>query len=260
MNTDEPLLQYFLPNKYNTIIKKRNYEIADLSSLPTLIIELVQVLTSDYMGLTLSNMTGLALHSSVHASKSNQDVHEDDDSDDAADGEDSDFEDKEFDDEESKDNDEESEQDDVDDGENCNENQTTHMKRKKTDSNSDNEKNANCENQPCTSSSITQSENLYKKFKTTQNQNTENVSATATTSASSNTDESRNRVGSPKYFCEIRRWKQGAYTLITDDDTEIKTKALDLMVFFKCKTWSLECGGNVSYIARDEDNEVMNIV
>ena len=44
---------------------RRNYEVADYESLPKLVKDLIQVLTSDYMGLTLSNMTGLALHSSV---------------------------------------------------------------------------------------------------------------------------------------------------------------------------------------------------
>ena len=62
----------------------------------------------------------------------------------------------------------------------------------------------------------------------------------------------------PKYHCEVRRWKQGDYTLVTDDDKENKQRALDLMVFFGCDEWCVECGGNVSYIARDEDNEVNN--
>ena len=31
------------------------------------------------------------------------------------------------------------------------------------------------------------------------------------------------------------------------------------MLFFQCKTWSLEAGGNVSYIARDEDSELLTV-
>lgn len=58
---------------------------------------------------------------------------------------------------------------------------------------------------------------------------------------------------------EVRRWKRGDYTLITDDNDEIRTRALDMMVFFNCSSWSLECGGNVSYIARNEDDEVFNL-
>ncbi len=80
------------------------------------------------------------------------------------------------------------------------------------------------------------------------------------TSASKNNDsgveEDNGEFAKPKYYCEVRRWKKGNYTLVTDDDKENKQKALDLMVFFKSAGWSVECGGNVSYIARDEDSEV----
>ena len=37
---------------------------------------------------------------------------------------------------------------------------------------------------------------------------------------------------------------------------ELFLKFYILKVFFGSKSWSLECGGNISYIARDEDNEV----
>jgi hypothetical protein len=37
----------------------------------------------------------------------------------------------------------------------------------------------------------------------------------------------------PKCNIEVRKWSQGSYTLITDDNREINTKALDLMVRMK---------------------------
>ena len=76
------------------------------------------------------------------------------------------------------------------------------------------------------------------------------------TSSSTSVAISHNPENHPKFSLEVRRWKQGSYTLINDNDEEIKSKALDLMVFFGSKSWSIESGGNISYIARDEDNEV----
>lgn len=92
------------------------------------------------------------------------------------------------------------------------------------------------ESQPCTSSSLQEnndtndSEPSNKRFKLN--------------------DEST-------CYCEIRRWKQGAYTLITDDDTDMQLKALDAMLFFNSEGLKKSFGGNVSYIARDEDDEVI---
>lgn len=73
-------------------------------------------------------------------------------------------------------------------------------------------------------------------------------------------NENEKEYGNPKFHCEIRRWKPGTYTLITDDNDEIKKEALDLMIYFGCQNWNISCGGNVSYIARDEDTEVKNII
>ena len=271
----------------------RNYEVADLATVPAIVSDLVKVLSSDYMGLTLANMTGLALHSSVVKTKdetTSDDGEDDDDFDD----------DEEDDDSADKSNDEKTEDDDSDDGDDDNEddgdedddddaqggmekssNGSALLTRKRdlehdSDSNISNEARL---------SSLQHSENLYKKFKSAGPSNVSSSSAAAArndtvpttlaASASSSsaahdatvapsvspTARSREDLSSrmsdmPKCYCEVRRWKQGSYTLITDDDSQIKTKALDLMVFFKSKSWSLECGGNVSYIARDEDNEV----
>ena len=238
-----------------------------MSTVPQVLSELIQVLTSDYMGLTLSNMTGLGLHSSVPKSKNNHEDELDDNFDDEDDDEEDDEDDgDEFEEANSNEDEESSSNDDEEEPKSSKGASSNALKRKNDDSDSnkasDNESDDDCQDKPCTSSSMTQSENLYKKFKTTHQvedikENSAEVplhETAVSSSAKSNVEYSK-----PKCYFEVRRWKQGAYTLITDDDAEIKTKALDLMVFFKCKQWSLDCGGNVSYIARDEDNEVSHI-
>ena len=216
-------------------------------------------------------MTGLALHSSVPKcpETNNENEYDDDDIDDDDEDEDEDDVVEEDDDFE----DDFSDEDDDDDEEDLKEN----IKRKKcdTDEEKDDEKETcseikeleNTSNaKPCTSgsssssglSSKAQTENLYKKLKTSSDvTNKDELENEATRSDEVNRDDDGDsRLSTPKCYLEVRRWKQGAYTLVNDDDEEIKARALDLMVFFKCKLWSLECGGNVSYLARDEDNEV----
>jgi hypothetical protein len=204
------------------------------------------------MGLSLSNMTGLALHSSVpKCPETNIEENEDDDYIDDEDGDEDDEVEKE------EDNDFEDdfsdEDDDDDEGDDLKEN----IKRKTCDTDEEIKELENASNtMPCTSgassssllSSKVQTENLYKKLKTSND--------VKTNDKVNREDDIESKLSTPKCYLEVRRWKQGAYTLVNDDDEEIKARALDLMVFFKCKMWSLECGGNVSYIARDEDNEV----
>lgn len=82
----------------------RCYETAEIDSLPKIVRELIDVLTSDCMGLCLSNMTALRLHPSMPKSKETEEDDEDDD-------EDEDDEDEDDDDEE------EDEDNDIDDDE-----------------------------------------------------------------------------------------------------------------------------------------------
>ena len=112
---------------------------------------------------------------------------------------------------------------------------------------------------------MAESDNLYKKLKSSHRElnsasdekQTEQAAGTSSSKGSYSVAEEKREMSKCQF--EIRRWRPGSYTLITDDDGEIKTKALDLMVFFSDKSsskWSLECGGHVSYIARNEDTEV----
>lgn len=58
---------------------------------------------------------------------------------------------------------------------------------------------------------------------------------------------------------EIRQWKHGSYTLIHDEDRENIGFALDSMLFFNCNNWKMDYGGFTSYIAKDEDEELLSI-
>ena len=188
----------------------RNYEVADLNTVPQIINELIQVLTSDFMGLSLSNMTGLALHASVVKSPDNDD--EDDEEDEEEDDDDDDEE--SYEDENFTESDEDSEiknKDEAVDEESTKRKNNSEIKNTKKLKNEE-----ESESKPGTSASKEQSSDIYYKTE----------SATH-----SRLGEALDSAREPKCYFEIRRWKQGHYTLITDDDNQIKTKALDLMVF-----------------------------
>ena len=219
-----------------------------MESLPEVIQDLIRVLTCDYMGLTLSNMTGLALHSSVdkHAKTSKD---EESDSSSVNESDDSDVSDEETD--ESK-------------GENS-------KKKRKIDNEDSNETNSQAHSSKAYS--VEASEKLYKKFKVSHEYKHEKKESSKATEVNTGpcsskseqvckpSDRKLKEVLSemPKCYFEVRRWKEGSYTLVNDDDEAIKTQALDLMIFFDSKSWSLEMGGNVSYIARDEDTELLTV-
>ncbi|CAF0908772.1 unnamed protein product [Brachionus calyciflorus] len=215
---------------------RRNYEIADPESLPDIVKELSKVLTSDFMGLTLSNMTGLALHASVPKNKPDDDDNDEDDY--------SDEEDEENECENGEDDEFES---DFESEVNANDVEPSENKRKLE------QEEENDGSKPCSSSS------LNKKLKSTESEQEVENTDTQTNSENVKNIEEPKEYGNPKFHCEVRRWKQGEYTLITDDDDDIKKEALDLMLFFGCKNWSINCGGNISYIARDEDSELLTV-
>lgn len=213
---------------------RRNYELAVYNSLPQLVIDVMKVLTSDHMGLTLANMTGLGLHSSVP--KRNNDDEDDDDLDDSYDDEEDESADAAND-----DNTDDYDVEEVNDVEPQSDNSQSESFKRKNDESE-------------TKSALENNDWVSSKPESNKKLKSDNEQTEAVTSAgcSSNQAESSD----PKCYYEIRRWKQGSYTLVTDDDNQIKKKALDLMLFFKSKSWTIESGGNVSYIARNEDNEV----
>jgi len=67
------------------------------------------------------------------------------------------------------------------------------------------------------------------------------------------------KVFNPRCRGQFSRWSPGTYTLIRDDDQEQAEFALDLRMFFNVPGWSPEMGGQTSYIARGEDEELVTV-
>jgi len=66
---------------------------------------------------------------------------------------------------------------------------------------------------------------------------------------------------SPRVSQEIRRWGNGSYTLVHDDDPHGGEYALDSMLFLGAsEKWTKENGGFTSYIAKDEDEELLTVM
>lgn len=68
-----------------------------------------------------------------------------------------------------------------------------------------------------------------------------------------------NEHGVPVCRGEVRHWRHGDYILIRDTDVENTEFALDLLLFVGYKDWQVDCGGYTSYIAKDEDEELLTI-
>jgi prolyl 3-hydroxylase /prolyl 3,4-dihydroxylase len=162
---------------------RQNYDIADEDTLPNSLKQFLQILKSDYMGLLLSNLTGLSLHSSCRETKNN--------------------------------------------------------KIKESLS------------QPGTSAKLCDDENndppVAKKTK-------------LNTSDDDDDDDDNVLSEQPSVYLEVRRWSHGSYSLVTDDDTKMQVKALDVMIFLNCLNWKSVYGGCVTYIAKDEDETLLSIV
>ncbi|XP_069822069.1 prolyl 3-hydroxylase OGFOD1 [Dendropsophus ebraccatus] len=58
---------------------------------------------------------------------------------------------------------------------------------------------------------------------------------------------------------ELRHWEHGHYTMIHDNDPERQEFALDLLLFCGCEDWETEYGGFTSYIAKEEDEELLTV-
>ncbi|XP_045149667.1 prolyl 3-hydroxylase OGFOD1 isoform X3 [Echinops telfairi] len=77
-----------------------------------------------------------------------------------------------------------------------------------------------------------------------------------TDSAADGTD-AKNELHVPVCHGELRHWKTGHYTLIHDNSKA--EFALDLLLYCGCEGWEPEYGGFTSYIAREEDEELLTV-
>uniref|UniRef100_A0A8C8LLN4 Uncharacterized protein n=1 Tax=Oncorhynchus tshawytscha TaxID=74940 RepID=A0A8C8LLN4_ONCTS len=58
---------------------------------------------------------------------------------------------------------------------------------------------------------------------------------------------------------ELRPWAHGDYTLLHDGDASRAEYALDLLLPLSCPDWQTEFGGFTSYIANEEDEELLMV-
>jgi len=72
-------------------------------------------------------------------------------------------------------------------------------------------------------------------------------------------EEKAPKVYNPRCRGGFCRWSPGCYSLIRDDDQEQAEYALDLRMFFNVSSWKEEMGGQTSYIARGEDEELVTV-
>ncbi|XP_053094078.1 prolyl 3-hydroxylase OGFOD1 [Pangasianodon hypophthalmus] len=74
--------------------------------------------------------------------------------------------------------------------------------------------------------------------------------------STSSSPEKKNK-GPPVCVGELRRWSHGDYTLLHDS---VKREfALDLLLHLGCTGWKAEFGGFTTYIAHDEDEELLTV-
>ena len=72
-------------------------------------------------------------------------------------------------------------------------------------------------------------------------------------------ESSEEKVYNPRCRASFMAWLPGNYTLVRDDDLEQEEFALDLRIFFNSSGWLGGMGGQSSYIARGEDEELITV-
>lgn len=65
--------------------------------------------------------------------------------------------------------------------------------------------------------------------------------------------------GTPVCSGELRRWTHGDYTLLHDAEAATAEYALDLLLPLGCSNWEAEGGGFTSYVANEEDEELLTV-
>ncbi|XP_059366293.1 prolyl 3-hydroxylase OGFOD1-like [Carassius carassius] len=102
-----------------------------------------------------------------------------------------------------------------------------------------------------------ESENEDGKNETENRDGEGNTQASASnTDADTSTTEKKDK-GPPTCVGELRRWMHGDYTLL--HDSVKREYALDLQLHMGCAGWKSEFGGFTSYIAHDEDEELLTV-
>ncbi|XP_056612992.1 prolyl 3-hydroxylase OGFOD1 [Triplophysa dalaica] len=84
-----------------------------------------------------------------------------------------------------------------------------------------------------------------------------NTHAGGSSSTTETSSADKKAKGPPTCVGELRRWAQGNYTLL--HDSVKREYALDLQLHIGCAGWKAEFGGFTSYIAHDEDEELLTV-
>uniref|UniRef100_A0A667WG15 Prolyl 3-hydroxylase OGFOD1 n=1 Tax=Myripristis murdjan TaxID=586833 RepID=A0A667WG15_9TELE len=91
-------------------------------------------------------------------------------------------------------------------------------------------------------------------------ENEDDGEATGSLTETPSANKSREKeLSTPECFGELRRWSHGDYTLLHDGDAARAEYALDLVLPFGCSGESPEFGGFTSYIANEEDEELLTV-
>lgn len=103
-----------------------------------------------------------------------------------------------------------------------------------------------------------ENKNEEKEKEEQQNTGDEDAPGSSTESPSANANRDK-ELSTPVCCGELRRWSHGGYTLLHDGEAARAEYALDLVLPFGCADWQTEFGGFTSYVANEEDEELLTV-
>uniref|UniRef100_A0A4W5M764 Prolyl 3-hydroxylase OGFOD1 n=1 Tax=Hucho hucho TaxID=62062 RepID=A0A4W5M764_9TELE len=83
--------------------------------------------------------------------------------------------------------------------------------------------------------------------------------ATGSSGDTPSANKNNKEPSTPVCVGELRRWAHGGYTLLHDGDASRAEYALDLLLPLSCPDWQTEFGGFTSYVANEEDEELLMV-
>uniref|UniRef100_A0A674CGI7 2-oxoglutarate and iron-dependent oxygenase domain containing 1 n=1 Tax=Salmo trutta TaxID=8032 RepID=A0A674CGI7_SALTR len=87
----------------------------------------------------------------------------------------------------------------------------------------------------------------------------EDREATGSSVYTPSTNKNNKEPSTPVCVGQLRRWAHGDYTLLHDGDASRAEYALDLLLPLSCPDWQTEFGGFTSYVANEEDEELLMV-
>ena len=103
-------------------------------------------------------------------------------------------------------------------------------------------------------------EELPNKPSTSATNNHNNSSSNVVNGNAKKISQKPEEMEDPRCKIEVRKWKQGNYTLLNDEKVGNNDKfCLEGRLFFNSDFWNIEYGGFSSYVAKDEDEELLTV-